>query len=112
MVHIGQVAPQHGPRSEASAALWTVVHAHVVKLVPVDLDALQAVGVTAGNGDGVSHSVRTQETERIWRQRESGLSHGDGEKKAVLVWTPSWSQDLRRLWLAQFKGAQFCFYCQ
>lgn len=77
VVYVGQVAPQHGPRSEAGTALRAVVHPHVVKLVPVDLDALQAVGVTAGDGDGVSYSVRTQETEGIWWQWETRLSHDD-----------------------------------
>lgn len=81
VVHIGQVAPQHGTRSEASTALRAVVHPHVVELVPVDLDALQAVGVTTGDGDGVSYSVRAQETERFWWQRETRLSHDDSKNK-------------------------------
>lgn len=58
VVYIGQVAPQHGPWSEASTALRAVVHTNVVELVPVDLDALQAVGVTTRDGDWVSYSVR------------------------------------------------------
>lgn len=84
VVYIGQVAPQHGPRSEARSALRTVVHPHVVKLVPVDLDALQAIGVTAGNGDGVSDSVRTQEAEGVWWQRETRLGHDVGKKTTDL----------------------------
>lgn len=66
VVHVGQIASQHGPRCEGRAALWAAVHAHVVKLVPVDLDALQAVGVTAGDGDRVSQCVHTQRTVIVW----------------------------------------------
>ena len=54
VVHVGKVASQHRPRCESRAALWAVVYTHVVKLVPVDLDALQAEGVTARDGDRVS----------------------------------------------------------
>lgn len=40
VVHVGQIAPQHGSRREGGVALWTTVHPHVVELVPVDFDAL------------------------------------------------------------------------
>lgn len=79
VVDVGQVAPQHGPRCEAGAALRAVVHTHVVELVPVDLDALQAVGVTTGDGDGVSYCVRAQEAESIWWQGEPSLGHDDSK---------------------------------
>lgn len=80
VVDVGQVAPQHGPRREAGTALRAVVHTHVVELVPVDLDALQAVGVTTGDGDGVSHCVRAQEAESVWWQGEARLGHDDGKQ--------------------------------
>lgn len=66
VVYVGQVASQHGPWRESCAALWAAVHTHVVKLVPVDLDALQAIGVTAWNGDRVSQCVHTQWTISFW----------------------------------------------
>lgn len=58
--NVGQIASQLGPWCEGCAALWTAVHTHVVKLVPVDVDALQAVGVTTGDGDRVSQCIHTQ----------------------------------------------------
>lgn len=66
VVHVGQIAPQHGPWCEGCTALWATVDAHVVKLVPVDLDALQAVGVPTGDGDWVSQGICTQGTVDIW----------------------------------------------
>lgn len=66
VVHVGQIASQHGPRGEGCAALWAAVYAHVVELVPVDLNALQAIGVTTGDGDRVSHCVHTQGTVILW----------------------------------------------
>lgn len=66
VVYVGQITSQHGPWCEGCAALWAAVHTHVVKLVPVDLDALQAVCVTTGDGDRVSRLVHTQWTEILW----------------------------------------------
>lgn len=40
VVHVWQVTSQDGPRGEGGTTLWAVVHTHVVKLIPVDLDAL------------------------------------------------------------------------
>lgn len=77
VVHVWQIASQHGPWCEGCAALWAAVHTHVVKLVPVDFDALQAVGVTAGDGDWVSQCVHTQRTVIVWWKRETRLRHDD-----------------------------------
>ena len=41
---VGDVASEHGPWGEGGPALGAAVHPDVVALVPVDLDALQAVG--------------------------------------------------------------------
>lgn len=60
VVHIWKVASEHRPRGEGGAALRAGVDAHVVELVPIDLDAVQAVGVTTGDGDGVPHYIHTQ----------------------------------------------------
>lgn len=54
MVHIRQIASQHRPRCEGRATLRATIHTHVIKLVPVDLDALQAKSVTTGDGDRIS----------------------------------------------------------
>ena len=51
---VGDVAPGHGPRGEGGPALGAAVHPDVVTLVPVDLDALQAIGVSTGDGDRFS----------------------------------------------------------
>lgn len=66
VVYIRQITSQHRTWRESCAALWTVVHTHVVILVPVDLDALLAVGVTTGDGDWVSDGVHAQWTVSIW----------------------------------------------
>lgn len=54
LLNIWQVTSQDRPWREGRSALWAAVHTHVVKLIPVDFDTLQAVDVTAGNGDRVS----------------------------------------------------------
>lgn len=75
--HVGHVAPKDGARGEGGPALGAVVHPQVVILVPVDLDALQAVGVSTGDGNRVSQHIGTQKTGvAIWRQGEVRLSHG------------------------------------
>lgn len=78
LVDVGQVAPQDRPRGEGGAALGAVVHTHVIELVPVDLDALQAVGVTTCYGDWVSQAFHAQQTIIVWRKRETRLGHDDG----------------------------------
>lgn len=77
LVDVGQVAPQYRPRGEGGAALGAVVHTHVIELVPVDLDALQAVGVTTCYGDWVSQAFHAQQTVIVWRKRETRLGHDD-----------------------------------
>lgn len=67
VAYIGQIASQHGPWCEGGVALRAAVHTRVVKLVPVDLDALQTVGVTTGDGDRVSQRIHTQWTVILWR---------------------------------------------
>lgn len=51
VVHVGYVAFQDRSWCERCMALWAPVHTHVVELIPVDLDTLQAESVTTGNGD-------------------------------------------------------------
>lgn len=77
-VYVGQVALEGGSWREGCAALGAVVYPYVVKLVPVDLDAIQAVGVTTGDGDGVSEHVHAQwAAERLRRKRKTRLGHLD-----------------------------------
>lgn len=66
LVYVRQVASQNRPWCEGRTALGAAVHTHVVKLVPVDLDAFQAVNVTTGDGDRVSQGVHTQRTKGFW----------------------------------------------
>lgn len=66
VVDVEQITSQHRPWSEGCMALWTAVHTHMFKLVPVDRDAFQAVSITAGNGDRVSYCVRTQSTVNLF----------------------------------------------
>ncbi len=54
---MGHVTSEYGPRSEGRLALRTAVHTKVVRMVPVDLNALQAEGVSTRDGDGVSLAV-------------------------------------------------------
>lgn len=54
---MGYVTSEYGPRSEGRLALRTTIHAEVVRMVPVDLNALQAEGVSTRDGDGVSLGV-------------------------------------------------------
>lgn len=75
VVHVGQVTPQHGPRREGGTALRAGVHPHVVKLVPVDLDAVQAVGIATREGDCISQRVCTQGAVKPRGQREARLRH-------------------------------------
>lgn len=77
LVYVRQITSQHGPWCEGCAALWAAVDTHTVKLVPIDLDALQAVGVTAGDGDWVPQCVHTQRAVSLWWQRETRISHDD-----------------------------------
>lgn len=65
LIYIGQVSPQDGSRRESGTTLRAVIHTHMVKLVPVDLDALEAISVTAGDGDRIDYWVYTQRTEVI-----------------------------------------------
>ena len=54
LVHVGQISFKLRPWCIGGVTLWAPVHTHVVKLVPVNRDALQAVGVSTGDGDRVS----------------------------------------------------------
>lgn len=71
VLNVWHVASQDWPWRERRAALRAAVHAHVVVLVPVDLDTLQAVSVPTGNGDRVPESISTQGTERVWWEWET-----------------------------------------
>lgn len=59
VLDIWDVTSQDRSWRERCAALRAVVHTHVVELIPVDLDTLQAVCVTTGYGDWVSESIST-----------------------------------------------------
>lgn len=54
---MGCVTSEYGPRSEGRLALRAAINAEVVRMVPVDLNALQTEGVSTRDGDGVSLGV-------------------------------------------------------
>lgn len=53
VTYVGYVTSEYGPRSEGRLALRATIHAEVVRMVPVDLNALQTEGVSTRDGDGV-----------------------------------------------------------
>lgn len=109
LVHVGQVPSQHGAGCAGGPALGAAVHTQVVKLVPVDLDAFQAVDVATGNGDRVSERVGTQGTKGLGGQRETRLGHRDKprdskkKKKKKQHWQ-GFSERKRRCRPCLFKG--------
>lgn len=76
--HVGQhgVPGERGPRGEGLSALRADEHPQIVILVPVILDTVRAVAVSARNGDRVSEDVQTYRAIKvILVQDHPGLSH-------------------------------------
>lgn len=76
--HVGQhcVSGEQRPRGEVLPALGAGEDPQVVVLVPVALDAIRAIAVSAGDGHGVFQDVQTyRAVEMILVQNHLGLSH-------------------------------------
>lgn len=76
--HVGQhgVSGEHRPRVEVLPTLWADVDPQVVVLVPVVLDAVRAVAVSAWDGHRVPQHVQTDRAvELVLVQNHPGVSH-------------------------------------
>lgn len=80
--HLGQhcVSGERRPRGKVLPALRAGEDPQVVVLVPVALDAIRAVAVSARDGHGLLQDVQTYRTvEMILVQNHPGLSHQNSE---------------------------------
>lgn len=76
--HVGQhgVSGERRPRSEVLPALWAGEDPQVVVLVPVVIDTVGAVVVSARDGDRVFQDLQAYRTvELVLIQDRSGVSH-------------------------------------